>query len=61
MEWELEVGTVGRGDSPRLRGPGWGLEQETAWLGEERWEAAVYLGEMRTLAHSTLACVMDYF
>lgn len=59
MEWELEGGSVGRGEGPRLRGLGQGVEPASvAWEG---WEAAVYFGEMGALADYTLACVLDYF
>lgn len=54
------MGTVGRDEGPRLRGPGQGLKQETLWPGEEGWEAAIYLREMGTQADSPLACAMEY-
>ena len=55
------LGTKGRGEGPRLRGPGQALEQVTVWPGEQGWEAILCLGEMEILADSTLACVMDVF
>lgn len=55
MEWELDVGTVGRGEGPRLRGPGQALEEVTVWPWEQGWETVLYLGEMGIPADSTLA------
>lgn len=49
------MGTVGRGEGPRLRGPGQALEEVTVWPWEQGWETVLYLGEMGIPADSTLA------
>lgn len=56
---QLEVVSVGRGESPRLQGLVWSLQQETAWPGMEEREAVVYFHENFWLSHSGLRNGID--